>query len=288
MHHAVSIHIGVNEPGAASAHDVRVRLPDSEAAAWRMAELASQAGYHSMLVLRGRTATLATVEAALWNASQLLGEGDALLVTFSGHGGQVPDQNGEERCGADESWSLHDGELLDDTLSGYWRLFKPGVRIVVVSESCFSGGIIRTGDDHAAPPAAPDRPRVMRGGGYRGPEPDWAAASVAQAIASCIAAPPRDCDDIRASVLLLTASSEHQPAQGGLFTESLLDVWSNGAFHGTYCEFYKEVKSRVMRIKCDQEPQILMLGAADLDFPELPAFRVTPGGGGSRWRGGYR
>jgi metacaspase-1 len=91
MSHAVSIHIGVNDPRSANAFAERARLPDSEAAAWRMAELARQAGYDSMLVLRGKTATVAAVNAALWNVSQLLAGGGTLLVTFSGHGGKIRD-----------------------------------------------------------------------------------------------------------------------------------------------------------------------------------------------------
>jgi len=266
MSHAVSIHIGVNAPRAGSAFDSRAWLSDSETAAWRMAELACQAGYDSMLVLRGQTATLAAVNASLWNASQLLAKGDTLLVTFSGHGGQVPDHDGDDPLGSDESWSLHDGELLDDQLCGYWRLFRGGVRIVVVSESCYSGGMMRTVDEDELFPAVHPGERRRRG------EPDWVKEAMAKSGPAAVE-PSRDPSGVRATVLMLTASGETQPAQGGLFTNSLLEVWGGGDFPGSYRELYEAVKRRVMSIKSDQEPQLLMLGAPDPDFPRAPAFR---------------
>ncbi len=286
MSRAVSIHIGVNQPQGRYAD---TPLGHSESTAWRMAELAGQAGYHRMLVLRGPAATRYAVHEALAGAAGLLERGDTLFVSFSGHGGQEKDRDLDERHGSDESWCLYDGELLDDKLAGYWRLFDPGVRIVVVSESCYSGGVGRT--DHglaayAAAPHAPDVPRVMRGGRSRSRGPEADLAGVANPVASCIAEPPADCCEIRASVLLLAASTEQQPAQDGLFTRCLLDVWQAGAFRGSYCDLYEKVKSRVMFDAPGQEPQILMLGSPDPGFPLLAAFHV--GGDGSRRLGVYR
>lgn len=277
MSHAVSIHIGVNEPRTGFTLDMRARLTDSETAAWRMAELASQAGYGSMLVLRGQTATQAAVSAALWNVAQVLVEGDTLLVTFSGHGGRVPDRNSEDADGSDESWSLHDGELLDDTLCGYWQLFKAGVRIIVVSESCYSGGMMRQGDEEEHRLALPPPGRRLRG------EPYWQQDVVAEALGpTATVKPSRNPGGVRATVLLLTATSETRPAQAGLFTDCLLEVWAGGAHSGSYRELFDAVKKRVMRINVDQEPQIMMLGAFDPEFPKAPAFRPERGHARSR------
>lgn len=268
MPRAVSIHIGINDDGR------RVALNDSETAAWQMAGLASQAGYGSILVLRGQEATLGAVHAALAGAAGALARGDTLLVSFSGHGGQEIDRDADERHGADESWCLYDGHLLDDKLAGYWRLFDPGIRIVVVSESCFSGGMSRTGGYEYPPRPLPSGPpRRMRGGpSYRG-EPVWSAAAV-KAIESCVVEPSQDSRDIRASVLMLTASAEHQPATGGLFTRCLLEAWGKDGFAGSYCALYKDVRQRVLNVNGDQEPQVKMLGAADPDFLHAPAFRL--------------
>jgi hypothetical protein len=265
MPRAVSIHIGVNQPDRRG--DLRATLEDSETAAWRMAELAWQAGYDSMVVLRGAAATLAAVHSALLNASQLLQEGDTLLVTYSGHGGQVPDADLDDRTGYDQKWSLHDDELLDDDLYLCWRLFRPGVRIVVVSESCYSGGIARGGDEDDVV-MVPRRRRVR----YRG-EPEWAKAMVAEARASCVAPPSRDTGDVKATVLLLTATRDNERSRGDLFTRCLLEVWDRGAFSGSYCELYERVKRAVHRENPLQVPQILMVGKPDPDFARQPAFR---------------
>jgi hypothetical protein len=262
MCRAASIHIGVDRPGGPG--DTRALLQDSESAAWRMAELAYQAGYDSILVLRGATATVNAVQAALFNATQLLEKGDLLLVSYSGHGGQQRNVMDLERDATDESWSLHDGELLDDTLAGWWRQFRPGVRIVMVSESCFSGGMDRGGYDNA-PPHWRRRHRMRR---MRSAYRDASAATP-----SCIVSAPRDCAEIRATVLMLSASREHQPAEGRLFTDCLLEVWDKGNFPGSYCELYGKVKERVMSRRTSQHPQILMLGTPDPQFPLEPAFR---------------
>jgi hypothetical protein len=271
MSHAVSIHIGVNDPQARSAFDNREQLIDSETAAWRMAELASQAGYDSMLVLRGQAATLAAAHASLWSASQLLTKGDTLLVTFSGHGGQVPDRNGDDPLGSDESWSLYDGELLDDQLCGYWRLFKAGVRIVVVSESCYSGGMMRSVDESKLRPVARPEEGLRRG------EPYWVDTDITKSLRPAADEPSPDACGVRATVLMLTASGETQVARGGLFTDCLLKEWAGGNFSGSYRALYEAVKKRVMNIKSDQEPQILMMGAPAPEFPQAPAFRPQRG-----------
>jgi hypothetical protein len=58
-------------------------------------------------------------------------------------------------------------------------------------------------------------------------------------------------------------------------------VWAGGAFRGSFTELFQEVRRRVVAVTSSQEPQILMLGAADADFPRAAAFhldRRAPGG----------
>ncbi|HEX2202606.1 MAG TPA: hypothetical protein VHG91_04895, partial [Longimicrobium sp.] len=131
MPRAVSIHIGVNAPrGRMTGHPLRY----SEGLAWRMAGLAERAGYESLRVLRGAAATRGAVHEALTAAAGSMTAGDVLLVTFAGHGCLEADHDGDDGHGWDETWCLHDGEIVDDQLAGYWRLFEPGVRIVVVAD----------------------------------------------------------------------------------------------------------------------------------------------------------
>lgn len=285
MPRAVSIHIGVNQPRKRSPGNP---IRHSEAAAWQMAGIAERAGYDSLLVLRGKEATCQAVHDALTRASRALVNGDSLFVSFSGHGTQLPDLEigpdayRDERDGWDEAWCLSDGEMVDDRLAGYWRLFASGVRIVVVSECCFAGGIMRAGDEglpphgHADPWNRPAEPaRVV----YRGAE--RREESAGSGAAACIEEPPGATHGIRASLLLLAACGEHQHAHDGVFTRHLLGVWNNGGFEGSYCELYRQVRERVVGEAC-APPWIRMCGAADPGFPLAPAFRVDRG------RHGYR
>ncbi len=237
MSRAVSIHIGVNRPrGRHAGHPLQY----AEGSAWRMAELANQAGFGSILLLRGREATAQALHEALSGAAQALQSGDLLLLSFSGHGSQACDPNRDEGFGWDEMWCLADEDVLDDKMAGYWRLFDAGVRIVVVSESCYGGGMARDDDAPAAPPPGYRAP-VMRDGG-RGGWGRWGGARGSRAepeveeAAPCIASAPADDLGIRASLLLISASSEDQTARDGLFTRYLLDVWNDGTFRGSYCD----------------------------------------------------
>ncbi|HEX2207739.1 MAG TPA: caspase family protein [Longimicrobium sp.] len=308
MRRAVSIHIGVNQPGGRAC--TQPVLMTSEEAAWRMAALASQAGYESLQVLRGRAATRFAVHNALTGAAGMLETGDNLLVTFSGHGGQLNDARDAEPN--DESWCLFDGQLVDDKLAGYWRLFEPGVRIVVISDSCFSGGMNRNGDEDEVSFQADDGGRRPRGGeeevpgarGWRGdaeddgrrsrnggdswdgsarlhdggdsssPAPAQGTGNGAAPAVSCITEAARDANAIHATVLMLTASSETRPAIDGLFTRALLQTWNDGAFRKSYCELHAEVSALVAQDSPRQEPQIFILGAATPDFALEPAFHL--------------
>ena len=63
--------------------------------------------------------------------------------TYSGHGGQVDDVNGDEDDALDETWVLWDRQLIDDELFSLWSQFAPGVRITMLSDSCHSGTVLR-------------------------------------------------------------------------------------------------------------------------------------------------
>lgn len=45
------------------------------------------------------------------------------MLSYSGHGGQLPDLNGDESDGRDETWCFFDGELVDDELYNSFSQF---------------------------------------------------------------------------------------------------------------------------------------------------------------------
>lgn len=88
------------------------------------------------------TTTRKTIIGAIELAGKELIDGDTFLVTYSGHGGRLPNLNGDiESNDEDQTWCLYDGQLIDDELKALWKCFAKGVRIIIVSDSCFAGSI---------------------------------------------------------------------------------------------------------------------------------------------------
>lgn len=103
-----------------------------------VAEIAADAGFE-VKTLKTKQATAKTVLDELRAAANALGAGDIMLVHYSGHGGQLPDSNGDEDDSQDETWCLYDRQLVDDELYKALAAFNAGVRVLVLSDSCHSG-----------------------------------------------------------------------------------------------------------------------------------------------------
>jgi len=100
--------------------------------------------------------------------------GDVVVITYSGHGTWVPDDDGDEPDRRDEALCPYDvftaGPLLDDELYEIFAERERGVRAVLISDSCHSGTVARfapslrpeAGTVRFLPPAAfltPDKAR---------------------------------------------------------------------------------------------------------------------------------
>jgi hypothetical protein len=106
----------------------------------------------------------ATKKAMQSGIKQLLRDskkGDVAVVHYSGHGSNVPDDNGDESDGRDEilcptdlNW---DDPLRDDWLRTTFDSMKPGVNLTVIMDCCHSGTNTRA----FLPPDAPIRPRYL-------------------------------------------------------------------------------------------------------------------------------
>jgi metacaspase-1 len=107
-----------------------------------MANIAKTQGL-SVETLKTASATRSAILGKLSALAGKLKRGDLLVVSYSGHGGQIPDKNGDEEDGMDETWCLYDGELLDDELNQAWSKFQDEVRILVFSDSCHSGTVLK-------------------------------------------------------------------------------------------------------------------------------------------------
>ncbi len=88
-------------------------------------------------------------------------KGDTLLLHYSGHGSNVPDDNGDEAdhrdeilCPTDLDWK---DTLRDDWLRKIFNKLRKGVSLTVIMDCCHSGTITRA----ILPPDAPVRERFL-------------------------------------------------------------------------------------------------------------------------------
>lgn len=117
-----------------------------------MAKIATDQGMNVDTLITAN-ATREAVLSKLSNLADNLKSGDLLVVSYSGHGGQIPDQNDDEEDQMDETWCLYNGQLLDDELNQAWSKFRDGVRILVFSDSCHSGTVLKMiKSDYDKPP----------------------------------------------------------------------------------------------------------------------------------------
>ncbi|MCW5807035.1 MAG: caspase family protein [Deltaproteobacteria bacterium] len=275
MPQAISIHLGLNAVDPRSYRGWAGPLRACENDARAMSALADARGFRPQLLL-GEDATRTNLVATMDRAVGELAKGDLLLLTYSGHGASVPDRDGDEPDGRDEAWCLRDGLLLDDEIHEQLCKLAAGVRVLVVSDSCFSGSVIRdlqtvraTGPAVRAPlrearAAVPDRraPAAHIRAVLRAHAAEYAERKAA-AVAATQGTEPR------AGIILLAACEDRQPAYDGdvhgRFTGALLAIWDGGAFAGSHDELHAAIRVRLEGV---QSPTLFLSGAVD------PAFRA--------------
>jgi len=101
---------------------------------------------HGGFVIHKLLTERATSKSILENinlAASSLNSGDLFVFFFSGHGDPVPDKNGDENDKQDEALAAYDRLIIDDELPPLWAKFRPGVRILMISDTCHSGTIFR-------------------------------------------------------------------------------------------------------------------------------------------------
>jgi hypothetical protein len=292
----LGLHIGLNLVSAAHYGGWDGPLEACENDARDMAALAKSRGIKPAMLLT-KKATRKAVLAALRGAAKALKSGDLFFMTYSGHGGQVTDVTGEEDDKKDETWCLWDGQLIDDELYMELAAFKPGVRIVVLSDSCHSGTVTRAGppamNGPAAAPGAP-RSRMMplevgrrtyeqhqafydklqkdvakAAGGARIADPDAALAQLSVPLTSgritTIATA------IKPAVLLISGCQDNQTSMdgphNGAFTGRLLQVWDHGRFKGSYAKFHAVIRAGM---PASQSPNLFTLGPAGTLLAQAP------------------
>jgi hypothetical protein len=139
---SVALCIGLNSVNPARYAGWSGHLGGCEADANDMVRVATSQGF-AVTRLLTREATLARVKQEMGRLAGELNAGDILMVSYSGHGGQARDRNGDEEDRLDETWCLYDGQIVDDEIALLMAQFRSGVRVLVFSDSCHSGSVTR-------------------------------------------------------------------------------------------------------------------------------------------------
>jgi hypothetical protein len=292
----VALAIGLNSVDPAHYGGWSGDLTGCEPDARDMGVIARDAGLETHSLLTRQATRRAVLDAIAGHAARLRG-GGLFVLSYSGHGGQLPDRNGDDPDdGMDETWCLYDGELLDDEVYAALAGFESGVRVLVFSDSCHSGTVVRmraTDFD----PGAIQRRDVLRA--------EWSATGRARGVTvrdlpapgpqglAQRAMPPEVAIDtylrnrafyddlgarapadarasVRGQVLLVSGCEDDQLSAdlgtNGLFTLELVRTWNRGAFLGGHRDFQLAIRQAVLQGNPAQAPSFFTVGA------EIPGY----------------
>jgi hypothetical protein len=279
----ISLHIGLNRVNPIHYAGWKGELVACENDARDVETIARSQGFVTQSLLT-RAATSTALLDGIAKAAKELVEDDFFLLTYSGHGGQINDVTNDEPDALDETWVLYDREIVDDELYAAWSLFRPGVRILVLSDSCHSGTMTKAMFLDPAPhvPRLEARVRASTGADLR---PKFLPPEVQAKIYKERAVlyddirkktPRREKVNLECSVILISACQDNQVAmdgsKNGLFTDALLRAWNNGRFAGGYHHFRNEIAGL---LPPTQSPKYTIVGHRERAFEHQRPFSIT-------------
>lgn len=279
----LSLHFGVNVVNPAAYNGWDGALGGCEPDANEMEKLAKSLGYSTKKFLSPQ-ATSGALLGELASAAHTLRAGDILFLTYSGHGGQVPDTNNDEDAddveGLDETWCLYDRQVIDDELFAAFAKFARGVRIIVLSDSCHSGTVVRGAEyDAVARALATDPDTDLKIKAYRSVPIELRREiyTTHRALYDGIQAivEPVSAASVQSSVMLISGCQDDQLSGdtgfNGVFTSRMMRVWKNGTFAGAYRQFHDTIRRQM---PSTQQPNLYMVGASNEGFLAQKPFSI--------------
>lgn len=286
-----SLHIGLNSVDPQKYDNWDGSLVACENDAKDMASIAKRQKYADSKLLITKQAKSAAVIDAMVDFAKRMDSGDILLLTYSGHGGQVEDETGEEDDGMDETWCLYDRQLLDDELYSLFSRFKLGVRIFMLSDSCHSGTVARMQKEANLTPVDQISREVARSSGgtvaadeikektaARFAPLDVTLANYAEHrdMYRAIKAAAAGAETTpKAQVILISGCMDNQTSldgvNNGLFTATLKRIWDGGKFKGGYRRFHQTI---VSRMPPTQVPNLFKVGKVTTTFMNEKPFAI--------------
>lgn len=282
----LSLHIGLNSVDPQYYAGWNGTLLACENDANDMKTIAKNMGFTNADILLTKQATRKAVLDACKNVAAELLPGDIFLLTYSGHGGQLPDLNNDEPDNIDETWCLYDGQMMDDELFALYTTFREGVRILVLSDSCHSGSIIRAVGGHTEiisgpqdpnnpstwPRSMPDQVAVRTFNQNRAFYTDLgkSVSGIEYDVIEKRLTTPLAC-----TVRLISGCQDNQASMdgpfNGAFTGQMLRVWDEGRFRGNYAKFHQAI---VKRMPTSQTPNLMVLGIPNPAFASQKPFTI--------------
>jgi hypothetical protein len=226
-------------------------------------------------------ATRKAIEAAIASLVLKARTGDVLLVHFSGHGSNVPDDDGDEAdrrdeilCPTDLDWK---NPLRDDFIRKTVKAMPDGVSLTFITDCCHSGSITRA----VVPPDAPVMERYL-------PSPwDLAAVESGRRTRGTVRGTLHQSSRSmrRNRDVVAVAGMREILISGCRADQTSADAWIKGSYNGaltyylvdvlnsargplTHRELHERVSAKISRGGYDQVPQ-LEGQKARLDAPFL-------------------
>ena len=283
MPNGIALTIGINSVDPAHYGGWTGDLNACEADAEDMTAIAAERKFR-VTTLKTSSATRQQVQKEITAAAKALKSGDMFLLTYSGHGGQLPDLNSDEPDATDETWCLYDGELVDDELYALLGKCAKAVRILVFSDSCHSGTVVkfayyhgttmtREGENNSNGVRYRNMPRDVAMRTYRANREFYDPILRDEKL-------KKAAGNVKASVLLISGCQDNQLSLdgdfNGLFTANMLRVWKDGAFNTgrakrSYKDFHKAI---VNRMPPTQTPNYFFIGAENKAFEAQAPFTL--------------
>lgn len=243
-----AICIGINDyPG--SNNDLKGCVNDARN--W-MSLLKSYYGFTIEALLLDKDATKSAVKNALNKLITESKSGDILVVTYSGHGTSVSDTSGDEGDGKDEAWCMHDGYVIDDELQVIIAKLPAGVKLTVISDSCFSGTVTRSFME------AMNNTSYIKAR-YMPPEDDQEAILInTMPLKKGVFSPRAGMKEVLISGCGSTEYSYDAHINGqnvGAFSYHAIDILKNNT-NVTYNDFHTKLRQRLPSSQYPQTPQL--------------------------------
>jgi hypothetical protein len=276
----MSLHIGLNGVNPEHYKGWAGRLYAAEADAQEMFALAKASSFQPKKLIKTQ-ATRAAVMKGIEKAADTLKAGDMFLLTYSGHGGFLPDTNNDEDDSQDETWCLYDGQLIDDELFGLFSKFKKGVRVLILSDSCNSGTVskpladaVKAIDIFDPRTGKKIKPHFRRMSATAAVKTYKAHRDFYNGLQKKVSREAKA--GVQATVRLISGCQDDQQSMegtfNGLFTSALLKVWDGGKFKGNYGGFHKAIAKLLPPV---QKPNHFVYGPANAAFAAQRPFTVA-------------